>query len=285
MSATIPCVPCCATQQIVDVPGSPGLNGADGAAGLNAFTTLAGTSPVGDITIPAVGAPVAAPFIVVADNSWAVIGQYIFISDGDAGHMGTFLVTATTGTTVIQATFVGPAANVGNVIHSSSGTVSPAKVTPSGIPGAAVADPLPIANGGTGSASAPAAARALTTTYRLLGSLKNADFNSTGDQAITGLPSKYIVRRIVAQNASVNMTTAAGGIYTGAGKTGTILVAAAQVYTALTAAAKWKDLTIDVTAGGPTTDVLTATTVFFALTTAQGAPATGDIYIWGEDLA
>lgn len=137
MSATIPCVPCCATQQIVDVPGSPGLNGADGAAGLNAFTTLAGTSPVGDITIPAVGAPVAAPFIVVADNSWAVIGQYIFISDGDAGHMGTFLVTATTGTTVIQATFVGPAANVGNVIHSSSGTVSPAKVTPSGPPGPA----------------------------------------------------------------------------------------------------------------------------------------------------
>ena len=149
----------------------------------------------------------------------------------------------------------------------------------------AVSDPLPIANGGTGAASAPGATQALGTTYRLLGVLKNANFNSTADQEIDGFPSKWIPRRITAQNASIWLTTAKGGIYTAAGKTGHIIVAAAQSYTALTASGKFKELTIDATAGGPTTDVITSTSVFFALTTAQGADVTGDIYIWGEDLS
>jgi hypothetical protein len=144
---------------------------------------------------------------------------------------------------------------------------------------------IPTANGGTGATSGPDATRALGTTYRLLGVIKNADFNSIADQPIIGFPSKWIPRRIVAQNASISMTSAAGGLYTGAGKTGIVIVPASQVYSSLTTAGAFLDLTLDTTAGGPTFVVLTATTIFFALTSAQGVAATGDIYIWGEDIS
>lgn len=114
-----------------------------------------------------------------------------------------------------------------------------------------------------------------------LAKLIGANFNSTADQAITGLPAKYVMRRIVVTNASVSLTTAAGGIYTAASKGGTVVVAAAQAYSALTAAGKFKDLTLEAVVG---TDVLTATTLYLSLTTAQGAPATGDVYIFGDPL-
>lgn len=119
--------------------------------------------------------------------------------------------------------------------------------------------------------------------YGLLGSLIGADMNSTGDQVITiesGV-TKYIIRRIVVTNASISLTTAAGGIYTNAAKAGTVVVAAAQVYSALTAAAKFKDLTLEAIVG---TDILTATMIYLSLTTGQGAPATASVFVFGENV-
>lgn len=119
--------------------------------------------------------------------------------------------------------------------------------------------------------------------YGLLGSLIAADFNTTSDQAITiasGV-TKYIIRRIIVTNASISLTTAAGGVYSNAGKTGTIIVAAAQVYSALTAAAKFKDLTLEAVVG---TDILTTTTIYLSLTTPQGAAATANVYVFGENV-
>lgn len=119
--------------------------------------------------------------------------------------------------------------------------------------------------------------------YGLLGSLSAANFNSTADQAITiqtGV-TRYIIRRIIVDNASISLTTAAGGFYTNAAKAGTIIVAAAQVYSALTASTKFKDLTLEAVIG---TDVLTATTIYLSLTTGQGAAATASCWIWGENL-
>jgi hypothetical protein len=115
----------------------------------------------------------------------------------------------------------------------------------------------------------------------LLGELKGADFNITTDQNIPMTALRYIIRRIVVDNASVSLTLAAGGIYTGAGKTGTIIVPAAQLYGALTAAAKFLDLTLTAIIG---TDVRTEGTLFFSLTTAQGAAALADIRIFGDIL-
>lgn len=115
----------------------------------------------------------------------------------------------------------------------------------------------------------------------LLGSLLGADFNSTADQAIaiaSGV-AKYVIRRIVVVNASISLTTAAGGVYGAAAKSAPVAVAAAQVYSALTAPAKFLDLTLAALCG---TDVFTQATLYLSLTTAQGAPATGDIFVFGD---
>lgn len=118
--------------------------------------------------------------------------------------------------------------------------------------------------------------------YKLLGQLLSANMNSVADQAIGIIMSgTYIIDKIIATNASANMTgsIAAGGIYTGANKTGTNVVSAAQTYTSLTSASKWMALTLAVTS-----DTLTAQTLYFALTTANGSAATCDIYIYGYTL-
>jgi hypothetical protein len=143
----------------------------------------------------------------------------------------------------------------------------------------------------------PAAAGAV----RLLGVLRGANFNSTADQPINLQQfniapggTKYRITDIVVTNASISLTTAAGGFYTGAGKTGTTLVAAGQAYSALTGPNVPLSLTL---AAGATGNVFStapavvgndqtglSAPIYFALTTAQGAAATGDIYVFGNDL-
>jgi len=116
----------------------------------------------------------------------------------------------------------------------------------------------------------------------MLGQLTGASLNSTADQAIPIGAAKYIVRRIVATNPSGTPTLAAGGIYTGAAKTGTVVVGAAQAYSALSAALAALDLTL---AAGALGAALTAAQLFFALTTAQGSAITVDLYVFGDALA
>jgi hypothetical protein len=122
---------------------------------------------------------------------------------------------------------------------------------------------------------------------RLIGKLIGANMNVTTDQAIT-LPDiadfpggAYIVEYIVVTNASLSLTTAAGGVYTAASKGGSAIVAAGQVYSALTAATKFIKATL---AGTALTDRLTGATLYFSLTTGQGAAATADIYVFGRML-
>jgi hypothetical protein len=115
-----------------------------------------------------------------------------------------------------------------------------------------------------------------------VGRLLGANFNSTADQAIAISPSgEYVIRRIIVANCSASITLAAGGLYTGAGKTGTIVVAAAQVYTALTGSAKWIDLTL---ASGVTGDTVAVFTLFLSLTTGQGSAATCDVHVFADIL-
>jgi hypothetical protein len=121
---------------------------------------------------------------------------------------------------------------------------------------------------------------------RLVGKLIGANMNVTTDQlipitAIAEFPSdKYIVEYIVVTNASLSLTTAAGGFYTAASKSGAI-VAAGQVYSALTAATKFIKATLTGTA---LTDLQAGTDLYFSLTTGQGAAATADIYVFGRLL-
>lgn len=110
---------------------------------------------------------------------------------------------------------------------------------------------------------------------RVLGKLLGANMNTTTDQAIALGYGHAIVTDIVVTNASLSLTLATGGCYTGAGKTGTIIVAAAQAYSALTAAGLALKLVMAVPVR-----VLTSQ-IFFALTVAQGTAATADIYVLG----
>lgn len=113
----------------------------------------------------------------------------------------------------------------------------------------------------------------------LLGS-KKVNMNITTDQAITinkaDTSRAFIVTRIVVTNASTSLTTAAGGVYNTASKGGTALVAAGQAYSTLTVAARTLNLTL-------VSPVLTQTaaSLFLSLTTAQGAAATADVYVYG----
>lgn len=112
--------------------------------------------------------------------------------------------------------------------------------------------------------------------YGIVGKLIGANMNSTADQTIplnTGI-AKYQPDVIQCVNASISLTTAAGGIYTAASKGGTAVVAAVQAYSTLTAATKVLPLTI------ASTDTRTAALIL-SLTTPQGAGATADFYIWG----
>jgi len=115
----------------------------------------------------------------------------------------------------------------------------------------------------------------------LLGKRLGTNFNSTADQAIAIGSSKYIIRRVIVNNASVSLTTAVGGLYTAVSKGGTVVVPAAQGYTFLTSATQTMDAVLNNTV---TDTTLTALTLYISLTTAQGAAAIADVYVMGERL-
>lgn len=104
------------------------------------------------------------------------------------------------------------------------------------------------------------------------------NLNSTADQLITITHAKYVVRRIIVTNASTSISLAAGGVYTAASKGGTAVVAAGQLYSSLTTATKFVDLTI-----ASLTDVQSSS-LYLSLTVAQGGAATADVYVIGDVL-
>ncbi len=116
----------------------------------------------------------------------------------------------------------------------------------------------------------------------LLFSKIGVNFNTTADQLLTPkIVGKFRVRRITFCNTSANgMATAAGGIYSAAAKaTGQgVIVAAGQVYTGLTNAATALDLTLAL----PNLILDANTSLYFALTTGHGSPATADAYVYGD---
>lgn len=116
----------------------------------------------------------------------------------------------------------------------------------------------------------------------LIGKLVGANMNVTTDNTIPIVgTSNYFITRILVTNASIDLDTAVGGVYTAASKGGTVIVANTQVYSALTTAAKAVALTL---AAGATDNVWTGSSLFLSLTTAQGAAATADIYVFGDRL-
>lgn len=108
--------------------------------------------------------------------------------------------------------------------------------------------------------------------------LRAADMNVTTDQVFEplGIYPSYIITMIRCCNASLSLTTAAGGIYSAASKSGDTLVAAGQAYSTLTGSTLGIDLTKTAAGRGVRTGA-----PILSLTTAQGAAATADFYILG----
>lgn len=123
---------------------------------------------------------------------------------------------------------------------------------------------------------------------RVLATFASANFNDTSDQPLI-LPATitaFQLTGILITNATLSLTTAVGGFYPLAGKAGTAIVAAGQVYSSLTGSSVLLSATF--AAGVSTTRYSIANLpdwmIYFSLTTAQGAAAAADIYLLGIDL-
>ena len=123
-------------------------------------------------------------------------------------------------------------------------------------------------------------------TQSLIGILKSVDFNITTDQAIpitlVGGYTNYRINDIVMVNASIALTTAVGGIYPAASKSGTPYVAATQTYTTVNSGVTAFLSLTKTNAGSLSTH--NDPILYFSLTTAQGAAATADIYVFGTPI-
>ena len=116
---------------------------------------------------------------------------------------------------------------------------------------------------------------------RLLFYKTGVNFNSTADQQLTknGTFTSWRVALCKIENASKDITTAAGGIYSAASKGGYALVANTQTYTtsgAVFGANVGVNMTFTNSAHG-----LHTVTPYFSLTTAHGSAATADLYLYG----
>ena len=115
--------------------------------------------------------------------------------------------------------------------------------------------------------------------YILLGSAMGVNLNSATnvDTAIAMIdtPTKFRVRAVAMTNGSINPTTARFTINTAVSAGGTAVVTA--VTPSLSSSAVVQDLSI------ASTNVITGTgNLYLNLTTAQGAAATVDVYIYGD---
>ena len=113
---------------------------------------------------------------------------------------------------------------------------------------------------------------------QIIGVLKGANFNVTTDQAIKINYSQYKITDIFVTNCSTSLTTAAGGFYTVASKGGTIIGSTLTTFTGCTSATTQADNNALTNMNG---SIFTASNIYLSLTTAQGAAATGDVYIVG----
>ena len=121
---------------------------------------------------------------------------------------------------------------------------------------------------------------------RVLFKLISANMNSTSDQQFTKVgeftswtASGGGAYKLV--NPSINLTTAAGGVYSAASKGGDQLVASSQTYaTASTVGTSSQQLTGSALGNGVRTE-----TPYLSLTTGQGVAATADLYIFGVPLS
>lgn len=114
---------------------------------------------------------------------------------------------------------------------------------------------------------------------RLLAVFKGINLNVLGDTPLPILSAtNYSVANVVMANASISLTTAAAGLFTAPGAGGTGIVANAAL-SALTGPTIVSQRTV------ASTTNRTEQALYWNVATAQGAPATADLYVYGYDLS
>jgi hypothetical protein len=111
---------------------------------------------------------------------------------------------------------------------------------------------------------------------------RGLNFQLTSDQALTKIYSgtNYYPAFIIARQRSGGASVACvGGVYDGAGKTGNIIVLAAQSWVTLAVGIL---VTAPINVGAAT---LLSATPIFSLTTGSTAACTGDVLIYGYDIS
>jgi hypothetical protein len=113
---------------------------------------------------------------------------------------------------------------------------------------------------------------------RLIGSAQSVNLNAVGDTIAPILVSGRVsVAYVLVTNASVSLTTAQVAVYTAPAAGGTAVLSATALTGATTAAKV-------VNTAASSTDAITGANLYVRNTTAQGAAATADVFIYGYDL-
>lgn len=137
-------------------------------------------------------------------------------------------------------------------------------------------------NTGTSAGTVASGERVPERPYQLGYYIKAADMASTADQAFTkvstgpAFTNSKIERIVFVWRSGTFSGAPAGGIYSGAGKTGNAWVAASQTYGGLTGAGK---MHLATPAAVVNTDYMTSTPIL-SLTTANGAALTADVFLF-----
>jgi len=115
---------------------------------------------------------------------------------------------------------------------------------------------------------------------RLLGVLVGVNVNATGDNAIPVFnTNNFSVTNFIVTNASTSLTTAVAAVYPAPNAQGTAIVAASTALSGNTGSTVVNQLTV------ASTLVQSTQNIYFRVTTAQGAAATVDVYVYGYDFS
>lgn len=192
MSAPLNPANCCATTELIQVPGTQGATGAAGTNGTDGVTSFA-TLVTASFVVPAVTANTAS--LAFTNTSWMVIGQNVFLQGA-----GTFSVVSKADTTHAVLTYLNYSSNTaaGNTINAGA-AISPGGYQPT------ILDPWPIANGGTNAATVQAAITnlglkktpltvyAAGTAYSLTATSAALVFGTTSPAKVIDAPGVYLL--------------------------------------------------------------------------------------------
>ena len=113
---------------------------------------------------------------------------------------------------------------------------------------------------------------------RLIASAQGVNLNAVADTVATVLVNGSVVAvSVLVSNASVSLSTAQLAVYTGPAATGTAVKSAYALSGNSTTAKA-------IVTAASSTDAITGTPLYIRCTTAQGAAATADVFIYGYDL-